>query len=125
MTFDYFQIQTRVQLDWHPGPVPDCRVPTMQLQNEIMYVQKFLAIPGASWVDIIPFLAFIEFLCQNGFTQSNIANHLAAIGAKLVIVGLSTTFMQDDRIHLLLKAIKIKWTFGIENSICGKSLNAS
>ena len=60
-----------------------------------------------SQVDTIKLLAFMDFLCQKGFTPFYIANYLVAIRAKLVMIGLSTTFTQDHKIHLFLKAIKI------------------
>ena len=49
----------------------------------------------------------MEFLCQNGLAPPNIANYLAAVRANFVMCGLSTTFMNDDRIHLFLRATKI------------------
>ena len=60
-----------------------------------------------SQVGTIQLLAFMEFLCQNGLSPSSIANYLAAVRVNFVMCGLSTTFMNDDRIHLFLRATKI------------------
>ena len=40
-------------------------------------------------------------------SPSNIANYLAAVRAIFVMCGLSTTFMNDERIHLFLRATNI------------------
>ena len=68
-----------------------------------------------SQLDTLQLLFFMEFLCQNGLSPSNIANYLAAIRANFIICGLPIHFMQDDRIHLFLIAIKINRPLALEN----------
>ena len=116
--FDFFQIRTGGQLSWHPGLVPDCRNHIAQLPSKTM-TGDFLAflVPAElslSQVDTIQLLACMEFLCHNDLSPSNIANY---IRANLVICGLSTIFLQDDRIHLFLRALKINRPLTLKNAI--------
>ena len=92
----------RLQNSYHPG--------TKQSYDRMLRDYLAFLVPAGlslSQVDTIQLHAFMEFLCHNGMSPFNIANYLAAIRANLVICGLSTTFMQDDRIHLFLRGVKI------------------
>ena len=92
----------RLQTSYHPA--------TKQNYDEMFKDFLTFLVPAGlilSQVDTIQLLAFMEFLCQNGLSPSNINNYLAAVRANLVICGLSTAFINCDRIHLFLRAMKI------------------
>ena len=56
-------------------------------------------------------LSFMEFLHQNGHSQPNIANYMAAIRAMHIVNGLPKDAFRDQRVPLSLKALKISAPF--------------
>ena len=62
-------------------------------------------------MNTITLLAFMEFCCYGGMSQSNISNSMAAIRAMFIVYGLNTQPFQDERIPLYIKSLKINAAF--------------
>ena len=60
-----------------------------------------------SQVDVNILLAFMEYLCQNKRTPSNISNHLAGVRAYCVIYNIPTSSFKDEKIQMFIKSLKI------------------
>ena len=69
----------------------------------------FLVAAGLSYTKVSHhiLLMFMEFLAQNGLSQSNIANYMAGIRAQFIIHNLETSPFQHDQIHLFHRSLKI------------------
>ena len=63
-----------------------------------------------SQVDVHILLAFMEFLCQNKFTPSNISNYLAGIRAYCVVYNIPTISFRDEKIQMFNRPLIIKNT---------------
>ena len=70
----------------------------------------FLVATGllASQVTHLTLLAFMEFLLQNAFTPSNIANYMAGLRASFVLYDLNTVPFQHQRLQYFHKAAKLQ-----------------
>ena len=66
-----------------------------------------------SQVDVHVLLAFMEYLCQNNFTPSNISNYLARIRAYCVIYNIPTTSFRDE---MFIRSLKINKPLLIKNT---------
>ena len=53
------------------------------------------------------FLSFMEYLCQNNQSMSNIFNYMAAIRGFYIMRGLPSTRFRDKHISLFLKSLQI------------------
>ena len=69
-----------------------------------------------SQVDVHVLLAFMEYLCQNSFTPSNISNYLAGIRAYCVIYNICTISFRDEKIQMFIKSLKINRPLIIKNT---------
>ena len=78
----------------------------------------FLVVAGLlpSQVDVQVLLAFMEYLCQNKFTPSNISNYLAGIQAYCVIYNIPTTLFRDEKIQMFIGSLKINRPLMIKNT---------
>ena len=70
----------------------------------------FLVATGllASQITHLTLLAFMEFLLQNAFTPSNIANYMAGRRASFVLYDLDTVPFQHQRLQYFHKAAKLQ-----------------
>ena len=66
----------------------------------------FLVVAGLQ-VSTPVFLALIEYLHISDMSASNIANYLTAIRSIMIIYGLETGCLRNQRIPLFIKALKI------------------
>ena len=55
-----------------------------------------------SQVDVHILLAFMEYLCQNKFTPSNISNYLAGVRAYCLIYNIPTMAFKDEKIQMFI-----------------------
>ena len=62
-------------------------------------------------VNVSIILAFLEYLTENSLSPDNIANYLAAIRAMFITYSLSTKPLQDEKIQLFIRAIKLNRPF--------------
>ena len=69
-----------------------------------------------SQIDVNILLAFMEYLCQNKLTPSNISNHLAGVRAYCVIYNIPTSSFKDEKIQMFIKSLKINKPLNV-NSI--------
>ena len=69
----------------------------------------FLVVAGLSWPQVSTpvLLAFMEYLHVSGMSASNIANYLTAIRSVMILYGLNTQCLRDQRIPFFIKALKI------------------
>ena len=58
-------------------------------------------------VDIHILLAFMEFLVQNGLSQTTIANYMAAVRAYHIVYQLPTAPFTDQSIQFFQKSLRI------------------
>ena len=77
----------------------------------------FLVVAGLlpSQVNVLVLLAFMEYLCQNKFTPSNISNYLAGVRAYYVIYNIPTTSFRDERIQMFIRSLKSNRPLMIKN----------
>ena len=87
------------------------RPTTLSAHNRMSKVFRgFLVVAGLSWLQASTpvILAFMEYLQMSGMSACNIANYLTAIRFIMIIHRLETACLQDQRIPLFIKALKIK-----------------
>ena len=67
----------------------------------------FLVVLELTWprVSTLWVLAFMEHLHSHGMSPSNINNYTTAIRSMCIVYGQDTSFMQDQRIPLVIKAL--------------------
>ena len=58
-----------------------------------------------SQVDVNILLVFMEYLCQNKLTPSNISNLLAGVRAYCVIYNIPTSSFKDEKIQMFIKSL--------------------
>ena len=68
-----------------------------------------------SQVDVNILLAFMEYLCQNKLTPSNISNHLAGVRAYCAIYNIPTSSFKDEKIQMFIKSLKINRPLNVKN----------
>ena len=87
----------------------------------------FLVVTGLAITQVSSqiLLCFMEFLVQNQFSQTNIANHMAALRASFIIYAIRTVVFTDHRLQLFLKSLKINAKFArtIHSSITVDTLH--
>ena len=78
----------------------------------------FLVVAGLlpSQVNVHTLLAFMEYLCQNHLTPSNISNYLAGIRAYCVIYNIPTTLFGDEKIQMFIRSLKINRPLVVKNT---------
>ena len=69
-----------------------------------------------SQVNIHVLFAFMEYLCQNEFTPSNISNYFAGIRAFCVIYNIPTNSFRGEKIQMFIKSLKINRPLTIKNT---------